>query len=103
MHARVTSAAAAFEQRADTVGLRLSGEARKLAGLYQEVAAWFAGEASRHRIVDHTDRVFVRSPCSARAVGIDRGRLTFWVMPNVSRSMRASCDVPIGASRAASR
>ena len=59
VHARVKSAAAAFEQRADTVRLRLSGEARELAGLYQEVAAWFADEASRHRIVDHTDRVFV--------------------------------------------
>src|SRR5438093_4575067 len=59
VHARVRSAAAAFERRADRARLRLSGEARELAGLYQEVAAWFAGEASRHRIVDHTDRVFV--------------------------------------------
>jgi cellulose synthase/poly-beta-1,6-N-acetylglucosamine synthase-like glycosyltransferase len=59
LHARVRSAAAAFEHRADTAGLRLSDEARELAALYQEVAAWFADEASRHRIIDHTDRVFV--------------------------------------------
>jgi cellulose synthase (UDP-forming) len=59
VHARVKSAAATFARRADTARLRLSGEARELAALYQEVAAWFADEASRHRIVDHTDRVFV--------------------------------------------
>ena len=59
VHARVRSAAAAFEQRADTARLRLSGEARELAALYQEVGEWFAEQASRHGIVDHTDRVFV--------------------------------------------
>ena len=59
VHARVRAAAAAFEQRADTVRLRLSREARELAALYQEVGAWFADQASRHGIVDHTDRVFV--------------------------------------------
>jgi cellulose synthase (UDP-forming) len=59
VHVRVRSATAAFAQRADTAWLRLSSEARELAALYQEVAAWFADEASRHRIVDHTDRVFV--------------------------------------------
>jgi cellulose synthase (UDP-forming) len=59
VHARVRSAAAAFERRADTAELRLSDEARELAALYHEVAAWFADEASRHRIIDHTDRVFV--------------------------------------------
>jgi cellulose synthase (UDP-forming) len=59
VHARVRSAAAAFEHRADTARLRLADEVRELAALYQEVAAWFADEASRHRIVDHTDRVFV--------------------------------------------
>jgi cellulose synthase/poly-beta-1,6-N-acetylglucosamine synthase-like glycosyltransferase len=59
VHARVRSAAAAFERRADTTQLRLSGEARELAALHREVGAWFAAEASRHSIVDHTDRVFV--------------------------------------------
>ncbi len=59
VHARVRSAAAAFEHRADTAELRLSDEARELAALYQEVSGWFAAEASRHRIIDHTDRVFV--------------------------------------------
>src|SRR5206468_2756738 len=50
---------AAFEQRADIARLRLSREARELAALYEEVGAWFADQASRHGIVDHTDRVFV--------------------------------------------
>ena len=59
VHARVMCAAEAFEHRADTAVLRLSDEARELAALYQEVAAWFADEANCHRIVDHTDRVFV--------------------------------------------
>src|SRR5207244_8810108 len=49
----------AFERRADAARIRPSGEARELAALYQEVGAWFADQASRHRIVDHTDRVFV--------------------------------------------
>ncbi|PYN11688.1 MAG: glycosyl transferase, partial [Candidatus Rokuibacteriota bacterium] len=59
VHARVRAAAAAFERRADAARIRPSGEARELAALYQEVGAWFADQASRHRIVDHTDRVFV--------------------------------------------
>ena len=59
MHARVTAAAAAFGRRADAAALRLAGEARELAALYREVGAWFAEEASRHAIVDHTDRIFV--------------------------------------------
>ena len=59
VHACVRSAAAAFERRADTARLRLSGEARELAALYREVAAWFVEEACQHRTVDHTDQVFV--------------------------------------------
>jgi cellulose synthase (UDP-forming) len=59
VQARVRSAAAAFEERADTARFQLSGEARELAALYQEVGEWFADQASRHGIVDHTDRVFV--------------------------------------------
>src|SRR5262245_9037869 len=59
VHARVRSAAAAFEQRADAARLRLSVEARELAGLYREVAVWFAEEACAHRVVDHSDAVFV--------------------------------------------
>jgi len=59
VHARVRSAAAAFERRADRARFRLSDEARELAALYEEVGAWFADQASRHSIVDHTDRVFV--------------------------------------------
>ena len=59
MHARVSTAAAAFERRTDAARLRLFTEARELAALYREIGAWFAEEASRHRIVDHTDRVFV--------------------------------------------
>jgi cellulose synthase/poly-beta-1,6-N-acetylglucosamine synthase-like glycosyltransferase/peptidoglycan/xylan/chitin deacetylase (PgdA/CDA1 family) len=59
VHARASSAAAGFARRADAGRLRLSDEARELAALYQEVAAWFADEARRHRIVDHTDRIFV--------------------------------------------
>jgi cellulose synthase (UDP-forming) len=59
MHARVTAAAAAFGRRADAAALRLFGEARELAAVYREVGAWFAEEASRHAIVDHTDRIFV--------------------------------------------
>ena len=59
MHARVSAAAAAFECRADAAPLQLCGEARELAALYRDVGAWFAEEASRHEIVDHTDRVFV--------------------------------------------
>jgi cellulose synthase/poly-beta-1,6-N-acetylglucosamine synthase-like glycosyltransferase/peptidoglycan/xylan/chitin deacetylase (PgdA/CDA1 family) len=59
VHARVRSAAAAFEQRAVTARLRLSSEVRELAAVYQDVCAWFADHAHRHGIVDHTDRVFV--------------------------------------------
>src|SRR5262245_55261224 len=59
VHARITSAAAAFEQRADAARLRLSGEARELVALYREVAVWFAEAACRHRVVDHSDGVFV--------------------------------------------
>jgi len=60
VHARVGAAAAAFERRAAAAPLRLSGEARELAALYRDIGAWFAEEASRHDIVDHTDRVFVQ-------------------------------------------
>src|SRR5258705_1846240 len=59
VHARVKSAAATFERRANTARLRLSGEARELPALYQEVAAWFADEATRDGIVDHTHRGFL--------------------------------------------
>ena len=59
VHARVKSAAAAFEERADAARLRLSREARDLAALYREVAVWFVEEARRHRVSDHTDQVFV--------------------------------------------
>src|SRR5439155_6421421 len=38
VQARVRSAAAVFERRADTVRLRPSGEARELAALYHEIA-----------------------------------------------------------------
>jgi len=59
MHTRTQTAATAFEGRMGGGPLRLGHEARELAALYEEVGAWFAQEASRHDIVDHTDRLFV--------------------------------------------
>jgi cellulose synthase (UDP-forming) len=59
IRSRVRVAVAAFERRVETAPLRLVDEANELAALYREVGSWFAGEASRHGIIDHTDRVFV--------------------------------------------
>jgi len=67
VHARLRSAAAAFEERADAGRLRVSVEARELAALYREVAVWFVEEASRHRVVDHTDQVFVEATLLAES------------------------------------
>jgi cellulose synthase (UDP-forming) len=56
---RVREAATAFDRRVHAGPLCFVDEANALAALYRDVGSWFAGEASRHDIIDHTDQVFV--------------------------------------------
>jgi cellulose synthase (UDP-forming) len=58
---RVREAATAFDRRVHAGPLCFVDEANALAALYRDVGSWFAGEASRHDIIDHTDQVFVEA------------------------------------------
>jgi cellulose synthase/poly-beta-1,6-N-acetylglucosamine synthase-like glycosyltransferase/peptidoglycan/xylan/chitin deacetylase (PgdA/CDA1 family) len=59
IRSRVRAAGAAFERRFDANAPQFGEHANELAAVYREVSSWFAAEANRHHIIDHTDRVFV--------------------------------------------
>src|SRR5262249_51370629 len=60
MRSRIASALAAFEAASVAVSARcLVAQTRHLAELLRETAEWFAQQARRHEIHDHSDRLFV--------------------------------------------
>jgi len=59
IRARLQAAAAAFERRIGGGLSAIEDEVRQLAVCCREVSAWFAQEARRYPIEDHTDAVFV--------------------------------------------
>jgi len=59
LHRRLARAARLFERRTRLHDPALAGEGRRLAALLREVRAWFAEQADRYAIADHSDRLFI--------------------------------------------